>query len=69
MSLQLLSLIIETLGTLMIAFAALRVHHRVMHEHDIDSDVLTAMKLEQLVGVIGASLVLASFGIEIYLIV
>lgn len=69
MQIELASLTIETIGTLMIAFAALRVHHRVLHEHDIDTDVFKAMKLEQRVGVFGAFMVVISFIIDIYLIV
>lgn len=69
MNLGLASLTIETIGTLMIAFAALRVHHRVLHEHDIDTDVFQAMKLEQRVGVFGAFMVILGFILEVYLIV
>lgn len=69
MSLELISLTIETIGTLMIAFAALRVHNRVLHDHEIDHKVFRAMKLEQKVGIIGVVLVLISFAMEIYLII
>ncbi len=69
MSFKLISLVVETLGTLMIAFAALRVHHRVLHDHDIDQNVFQAMKIEQIIGVIGVLMVLASFTIDIYLII
>ena len=69
MSLEFTSLIIETTGTLMIAFAALRVHHRVLHEHDIDENVVRAMKLEQRAGIFGALLVFTAFLIDAYLII
>jgi hypothetical protein len=68
MNLELISLIIETLGTILIAFAALRVHHRVLHEHDIDDHVFQAMKFEQFIGVLGVFLVIGSFIIEITLL-
>ena len=50
--------IIETAGTLMIAFAALRVHHRVLHDHTIDQPVMNTMRREQKVGMIGVVLVI-----------
>lgn len=68
MNLELISLTIETLGTLLIAFAALRVHHRVLHEHDIDNDVFNAMKLEQIIGVTGVILVIGGFALEVFLV-
>lgn len=51
----------EVLGTLMIAFAALRVHHRVLNEHKIDDKVLRAMKRERAFGVIGVLLVIFGY--------
>ena len=37
-------------GTVFIAYAALRVHHRVLGEHKIDEKVLKTMRIEQIVG-------------------
>lgn len=44
---------LETFGTLLVGFAALRVHHRVLHEHAIDKGVFKMMKREQFLGIVG----------------
>lgn len=67
MNISILSLVFDTLGTLMIAFAALKVHHRVLNEHKVDKRVFKIMKREQYVGVVGICLVLCSFVIEFVL--
>ena len=46
-------LTLDTLGVVMIAFAALRVHHRVLNEHRIDKKVYRDMRVEQIIGVFG----------------
>lgn len=52
---------LETIGTVMIAFAALRVHHRVLHEHKMDAQVFRVMRREQTVGVVGVLCILIAF--------
>ena len=52
---------LEVAGTLMIAFAALRVHHRVLHEHKIDKKVFSAMRRERTVGLSGVGLVILGY--------
>ncbi len=56
--------VLDVLGKIAIAFAALRVHHRVLHEHSIDKWVFNTMKREQLIGVAGVLLILAGFILE-----
>lgn len=58
---ELLSLSLETAGTLMIAWAALRVHHRVLNEHKITGKVFRIMRLEQKLGVLGMMFVVAGY--------
>ena len=41
---------LSMVGTVFIAYAALRVHHRVLGEHKIDEKVLKTMRIEQIVG-------------------
>lgn len=65
MSLEFVSILFETPGTLMIAYAALSVHHRFLHEHAIDEAVFATMKREQRVGKIGVVLVLIGFGLQV----
>ena len=51
----------EVIGTVLIAYAALRVHHRFLNEHAVDERVFKTMKLEQKVGVMGVILVIIGF--------
>jgi hypothetical protein len=57
---------LETLGTVMIAFTALRVHHRVLKEHKMDEVVFGAMKREQIVGIVGVMFVVTGFLLEVF---
>ncbi len=62
------ALILDTFGTLMIAFAALRVHHRVLHEHKVDDKVFGIMQFEQRIGWLGVFFVLFSFILELFIL-
>lgn len=57
---------LETVGTLLIGYAALRAHHRVLREHRIDRRVVRAMKLEQKFGILGMLLIAIGFVLEIW---
>lgn len=61
----LLAIILETTGTLLIAYAALNVHHRFYKEHKVDEAVYNEMKKERKVGIAGIALVLVSFVIQV----
>lgn len=65
MTMELLSVSLETAGTLMIAWAALRVHHRVLNEHKITKKVFRIMRLEQRTGVLGTLFVIAGYLLHI----
>ena len=57
-------LISETLGTIggiLIAYTALRVHHRVRKEHQIDNKVFAEMRREMYVGITGITFLLAGY--------
>jgi uncharacterized protein YuzE len=58
---------LSSLGTILIAYMALRVHHRVRKEHKIDEKVFVDMKLEMSGGVIGVAFITFSYLIEVYL--
>lgn len=60
---------LETLGTLMIAFAALSVHHKVKEEKKIDDFVLKLMNLEWKVGILGIILIIIAFSLHIFYLV
>jgi hypothetical protein len=57
----LLSSTLELFGTLSIAFAALKVHHRVLNEHSIDQKVIKEMRLEQIAGIFGVILLITGY--------
>lgn len=59
----------ETVGTLLVAFAALRVHHRVLREEKIDRHTFREMKRERIAGIIGVVCIILSFLMKTILIV
>ena len=59
--LTIVSAILEFIGTILVAFTALRVHHRFLMEHQIDDKVFSTMKREQLVGLIGIAFLSTGF--------
>ncbi|MCI5108510.1 MAG: hypothetical protein MRY49_01535 [Candidatus Pacebacteria bacterium] len=66
---EILIITIDTAGTLLIAWAALRVHHRFLNEHRVDEKVLSTMKIEQRFGILGMTLVIIGYILTvIYLI-
>ena len=66
---EIIALLANTIGTLLIAYAALNVHHRFRHEHKIDEEVFNAMKLEWSVGLIGIVLIFAAFVLELGILI
>ena len=65
---RLLSKLFSTIGTLLIAYAALRVHHRVLNDQKVDHSVLKEMRREQVAGIFGVVLILVSFFLDVILI-
>jgi len=65
---ELYSLIFDFVGTVLVAYAAIRVHHRILHDHAVDEGVFSTMKKEQLFAVLGVLLILAGFVLEVILI-
>lgn len=63
---QLLGASIHVSGELLVAYTVLRVHHRVLHERKMDKKVFRAMRKEQVIGLIGALLILSGFLIEVF---
>lgn len=58
-------LFLDTVGSVLIGWAALRVHHRVMNEHTIDRRVLRTMRFEQQFGILGLVFVVLSFLLQL----
>jgi hypothetical protein len=65
MSLIVLGKILDTFGKLFIAYAALKVHHRVLRDHKIDKKVFTVMQREQIIGIIGFIFIIVGSMLEI----
>lgn len=61
MNIEIFSLSAELFGTIMIAFAALRVHSRVLNEQRMDKHVFTAIRRERKVGIFGVILVIIGY--------
>ena len=61
MNIELLSATLEMTGTLLIAWAALRVHHRVLNEHKVDDRVFRIMRKEQKLGILGMVFVASGY--------
>ena len=56
---------LEVIGTVMIAYTALSVHHRVRKEHKIDEVVFKHMKREQAVGMFGIVLIVIGYILQV----
>lgn len=56
---------LDVMGKVLVAFMALRVHHRVWQEHKIDSAVFKAMRKERVVGMVGIGLILAGYLLQV----
>ena len=65
---SLLPKLLNTVGTLLIAYAALRVHHRVLNDQKVDRSVLKEMRREQVAGIFGAILIIVSFFLDVILL-
>jgi hypothetical protein len=62
---SIIPLSLQTLGTLLIAYAALSVHHRFLREHKVDEKVFTTMRVEQMFGLLGVFLTITGYFLEI----
>ena len=58
---EILSSTLEVMGSALIGFMAIMVHHRFLHEHKIDKRVFDTMKREQVVGVLGIIMIVAGY--------
>jgi len=65
---ELLVTTLDIIGSVFIAYAALRVHHRVLAEHQVDEKVFKSMKREQKIGIAGVVSIVAGYVIELVLL-
>jgi len=52
-------------GTVFIAYAALRVHHRVLYEHKMDEKVFKVMRREQVIGLAGVTMLTIGYVVNL----
>lgn len=62
---ELIGFTIETLGKIVIAYTALRVHYRFRKERKIDIRVFMTMRREQLIGIIGIILIIIGYALQV----
>lgn len=65
MNIELLGFILDVIGKVMVAYAAIKVHHRFWKEHKVDEFVFKAMKREQVIGIAGVLLIIIGFLLQI----
>lgn len=58
---EVLGLTLDVIGKILVAYMALRVHHRFWQEHKIDDKVFADMKREQVIGLFGIILIIVGF--------
>jgi len=61
MNLPILSETLTSLGEIVIAYTLIKVHHRVMQEHQIDERVFKIMRKEQVVAGVGIGLIVVGY--------
>jgi len=57
---------LDITGKVLVAYMAIRVHHRVRHDHKIDKHVFADMKQEQILGFFGISLMLIAYLMKLF---
>jgi len=56
---------LDVMGKLMIAYTAIKVHHRVWQEHKIDEEVFKEMHKERKLGLLGFSLIIIGYFLQL----
>ncbi|MDP4000790.1 MAG: hypothetical protein Q8P83_00940 [bacterium] len=64
-NLEFIGFTIDTLGKILVAYTAIRVHHRVWKEHRIDGKVFKEMKNEQMLGIIGILMIVCGYILQV----
>jgi len=65
MNIELLGFTLDVVGKVLVAYAAIKVHHRFWKEHKVDEFVFKAMKREQIIGITGIILIIIGFLLQI----
>ena len=62
---EILGLTLDTLGTSMVAFTAVMVHHRFREERKVDEKVFRSMRREQVIAIFGIALIIVGFFLQL----
>jgi hypothetical protein len=65
MPLELVGFVLDGLGKILVSYTAIAVHHRVWKEHRIDEAVFREMRREQVIGMIGLTLIITGLILEV----
>ena len=65
MNIELLGFILDVIGKVMVAYAAIKVHRRFWKEHKVNEFVFRAMEREQIIGILGIVLIIIGFLLQI----
>lgn len=60
-----IGLTLDTLGKILLGITVLMVHWHVLKEHEIDVDVLRAMRKERTLGMLGIALIIAGYVLQL----
>lgn len=58
---------IDLTGKILVSYTAIAVHYRVRKKHRIDKDAFSAMRVEQVLGLIGIIFMIVAFVLEVKL--
>jgi len=65
MDIETIGFIMSESGKILVAYTVIMVHYRVWKEHAIDEVVFHAMRNERVVGLIGITLMIVGFAIQL----
>lgn len=56
---------LDMIGKVMVAYTAIRVHHRFWKEHRVDEKVFSEMKRERQIGILGIVLIIIGYLLQV----
>lgn len=65
MNIEIIGFTLDALGKIMIAYTALKVHHRFYKEHKVDELVFIAMKKERNIALIGIVFIVVGYLLQL----
>jgi len=65
MNLAFIGFTLDVIGKILVGYTSIRVHHRFWMEHKIDKKVFRAMKLEQSLGMLGITMIIIGYLLQV----